>query len=165
MSLAEPTLTADYEALRRFLQCRVGCPVEAQDLTQEVFARLLRAKNRAEVKRPRGLLFQIARNLLIDRWRRSADATLDPLEKRAEEEAVTFLDPARHAESRDELRLVQEAIAKLPERCREVFILNRFGDLSYADISNRLGISQSTVEKHMIRALLACRAALAVDRT
>jgi RNA polymerase sigma-70 factor (ECF subfamily) len=48
----------------------------------------------------------------------------------------------------------------LPEKCREVFMLSRSEDLSYKDISGHLGISVSTVEKHISKALKVLRTSL-----
>lgn len=64
------------------------------------------------------------------------------------------------AEVRDELAVLRAAVANLPERCQQVFILSRFEGLSYAEIAERLQITTKTVENHMGRAILACRAAL-----
>jgi len=62
----------------------------------------------------------------------------------------------------DELaRLVESAIARLPERCRMVFLLSRENGLSYAEIAGTLGISVKTVETQMGRALKFLRAELA----
>jgi RNA polymerase sigma-70 factor (ECF subfamily) len=56
--------------------------------------------------------------------------------------------------------LVEQTIQKLPERSREAFLLQRQHGLSYGEIAATMGISVSTVEKHMIRALRALREAI-----
>jgi RNA polymerase sigma-70 factor (ECF subfamily) len=153
-------LLPDYERLKGFFRREVGCQEEAADLTQETYTRLLRWKSEAEVEQPRSLLFRIARNLLVDRsrilWRRTRPLTEEEIEK----EASPISSPAQSAETVERLRLIQQAVAQLPERCREVFILSRFGGHSYGEIAILLGIAPSTVEKHMIKALAACKAAL-----
>jgi RNA polymerase sigma-70 factor (ECF subfamily) len=58
-------------------------------------------------------------------------------------------------------RLVERTINRLPERSREAFLLQRQHSLSYSEIATTMGISVSTVEKHMIRALAALREGLA----
>jgi RNA polymerase sigma-70 factor (ECF subfamily) len=55
---------------------------------------------------------------------------------------------------------VQEAINRLPPRCREIFLLSRDGGLTYAEIARSLEISVKTVETQMGRALKALRASL-----
>ena len=54
-----------------------------------------------------------------------------------------------------------EALDQLPPRCRQVFLLQRYDDLTYTSIAKRLSISVSAVEKHMMRALLHFQAQLA----
>jgi RNA polymerase sigma-70 factor (ECF subfamily) len=56
---------------------------------------------------------------------------------------------------------VERAVAALPERCREVFRLNRYQRLSYAEVAQVLQISVKTVEMQMGRALAALRRQLA----
>lgn len=155
-------LFGEYEGLERFFQRRVGCRQEAKDLTQETFARLCRAADRDPVEQPRGLLFRIAHNLLIDRARRQKCRPDEKLSENPAEDGGSFtqVDPLRVLAARDDLEIVQKALAALSARCREVFILSRFGGLSYPEIAEELQISTSTVEKHMIQALGACRAAL-----
>ena len=149
-----------YARLRAFIARRVRSRHDAEDLTHETYARALAWEERAALTHPERALFRIARNLLIDRSRREKSRpVLEPFadESRA---AVETLCPACHAEARDRLGVVQVAIRALPERCREIFILNRFGGLSYSEIAARLDLSRSTVEKHMIRALATCKRAL-----
>ncbi|WP_121811277.1 RNA polymerase sigma-70 factor [Mucilaginibacter kameinonensis] len=60
-------------------------------------------------------------------------------------------------EIREKVRL---AAAKLPDKCREVFLLSRFEHLSQQEISDRMGISVSTVKKHLTRAFTYLRSEL-----
>jgi RNA polymerase sigma-70 factor (ECF subfamily) len=161
-SLLLQTTLPDYDELRGFFRRRVECQHEAQDLTQETFARLIRWRPAQEVDQPRSLLFRIARNLLVDRARSRARFAPEVLtDEMIERTASLAANPAQRADAAERLQIVQAAMAALPERCREVFVLSRFGGLSYAEIAARLGIAPSTVEKHMIRALAVCKAALA----
>jgi RNA polymerase sigma-70 factor (ECF subfamily) len=59
--------------------------------------------------------------------------------------------------ARQELRRLAAAIDTLPPRCREVFLLVRFENLSNGEAAIRLGISRNMVEKHLIKALLQIR--------
>jgi len=62
--------------------------------------------------------------------------------------------PERQASSRQELRRAADLIASLPAKCRQAFTLRRVEGLSQRDVARRMGISESTVEKHIGRALL-----------
>jgi RNA polymerase sigma-70 factor (ECF subfamily) len=59
------------------------------------------------------------------------------------------------------LTAIRAAIAELPDRTREVFLLNRDAGLSYREVAMRLGITVKTVEFHMGRALAGLRERLA----
>lgn len=55
---------------------------------------------------------------------------------------------------------IQNALEKLPEKCKQVFVLSRFEELKYAEIADKMGISINTVENHMGKALRLLRAEL-----
>lgn len=139
----------------RLIGRMIGCRTTAEDLAQDTFLRLM---NRTEEVRDASYLFRTAQNLAIDHLRaqrvRTAHAeavAVDPEKGRAPENAL---------EAREELRVLQTALAGLPERVQRVFLLNRLDGMSYGEIAVRLGVSVSTVEKDMIRALDACRRCL-----
>ncbi len=58
-----------------------------------------------------------------------------------------------------EIRRVEQAIAHLPARAREVFLMHRFDNIGYDRIARPLGISEKAVEREMVRVLLAIRKA------
>ena len=132
----------------------------SEDLTQEVFLRRLRWRPHYKVTHSPSLLFRIARNLLIDRARRHQRkaGTCVPFEEVGTPIPSRESSPDQILELRERLDCIRQAIEGLSERCREVFILHRFGGLSYEEIAVRLGLSPSTVEKHMIRAIATCKA-------
>jgi RNA polymerase sigma-70 factor (ECF subfamily) len=79
------------------------------------------------------------------------------------------LEPAHETriEHEQELALVRAAILQLPERCRQVYLLNRIDGLSYSQIAQHCGISVKAVEKHIGKALSLLRSKLkreGVDR-
>jgi len=62
----------------------------------------------------------------------------------------------------DELKIkIDEAISELPEKCREIFVLNRYENLKYQEIADKLQISVKTVETQMSKALQHMRIRLA----
>lgn len=156
-------LTPHYDRVRNFIRRSVGSDEEAADLAQETFFRVINYGREHQIENGEHLLFRIARNLITDRFRRKKSRPEQSLESETSESEcfdTVDLKPARVVEAREDIRTVEATILELPERCREVFILSRFGGHSYAEIGARLGISTSTVEKHMSRALLACRMAV-----
>lgn len=138
---------------RRFR--RRGLPeATASDLVQESFARLLRSRN-DEIRDLRAYLYRAADSAERDlrraefRARRIIAPEAEPDESHA--------DPTPAVEAQiigsQEHDALRAAVATLPPRPREVLLLHRFEGLSYAEISQRLGISRNTVMVHMVKAL------------
>lgn len=151
--------------LKHFLSGRVASKELAADLVQELFLRLLaRDRSVAEIGHQRGFLFASARNLAAEsrrspRWHGHASSEEYPEEDRHD----TAPPPEIILQDKQAVTRLLETVANLPPRCREAFILHKFDGLSYPEVAERLGISVSMVEKHMMRALSDCRAQ--VDRT
>jgi RNA polymerase sigma-70 factor (ECF subfamily) len=140
-------------ALMSFFLRRVRHHQEAEDLTQEVLARLIGKKSVAE---PLGdaYVFQVAANLLRDgvrRWKVREEYRL--LSSGLEDPAPDSLDPARIVTARDALSSIVAALESLPERTRTIFILYRLEAVGMDVIANSYGISKSAVKKHVMRAM------------
>lgn len=147
------TFVATRAELVRFLAKRVRCLFTARDLAQEVYLRTLRVES-GTVGKPRALLFEIAANLATDhgRWEaRRAELLKEAYELLGSE--ADARSPEREALGKDELSQICEALERLPERSRLVFYLNRFEGLTQKEIADRLGISRTSTERHMRRAL------------
>jgi RNA polymerase sigma factor (sigma-70 family) len=143
-------------ALLRFFEKRTGRrAADVEDLVQDVFQRLAGDVNLESVERMEAYLFQTAANLLRDRHRRltarSADAH-EPYEEDVHGEMDGAPGPERAALDEEAIERLVAALYELPERTRAVFALYHFEDLPHAEIARRLGISVSTIEKHMGRA-------------
>ncbi|HEY1140400.1 MAG TPA: sigma-70 family RNA polymerase sigma factor [Lysobacter sp.] len=151
-----------------WLNRRVG-EDDAQDVAQEAFVRLMRYRA-LPVEELRPLMYRIAINVIHDRGRRDstrqvfAHVSLDQ-----DFVGLPSLEPAHETriEHEQELALVRAAILKLPERCRQVYLLNRIDGMSYSQIAQHCGISVKAVEKHIGKALSLLRSKLkreGVDR-
>lgn len=134
-------------------------PARSEDLAQDVLLELWKGRARLDVSMAiTGYLYRAMRNRALNelRHRRVVQVTAPRL--RASEIAP----PADHAVVEQEQDVaVHAALRALPERCREVFELSRFDQLSHAEIAEVMGITTKTVEAHMARALRALRVALA----
>ncbi|MCF6215899.1 MAG: sigma-70 family RNA polymerase sigma factor [Emcibacter sp.] len=140
--------------LERFFRRRVRVQVEVDDLIQEVFYRLIRRHGQSEIENPQAYLFQIAANILRDRFRRAQKTRND--DHQLFDEALHAHDdisPERILIGRDQVRFLKSAMLELPEKTRNIFILQRFEDMKYHEIAVHLDISVSTVEKHMMKAI------------
>jgi len=153
-------------ALTRFLTRRLGSASLAEDLTQETWVRAATVSTGGApaVDNPRSYLFRIAANLAIDHLRHAhrgieVDAAV-PVRDAVADPAPS---PEVIALHRSEMARLLRAVDQLPPRCRQVFVLTKVHELSYAEVAARLGISRNTVMVHMTNALAALDAHLEVE--
>lgn len=150
-----------HRELLNFLNRQVKDRDTAADLVQESYVRVLAAQSSGKaVLDMRALLYRTARNLLIDQYRRSEVRKHDELHSLPEDQhppAPQHLQPEEALAAQQIIRAYVAAIESLPPRCREAFVLNVFDELSHAQIAQRMGISASMVEKHIVRGMVACK--------
>ncbi|NNA18770.1 RNA polymerase sigma factor [Pseudomonas lundensis] len=164
-ALAE-SLREFYTQILHFLRKRTDNASDAADMTQDVFTQWLGYQDRAKVQQPRAFLFQMARNLLRDHWRRQQvrqSVHADQVEREDEPLSDERDDPMLAAHRLQRLEQLKTVLAELSPRRREALILHRFEGLSQAQIAQRMGISVSMVEKHIAFALLHCKQHLQRD--
>lgn len=147
------------KALRRFLQARFGRDADVDDIAQEAWMRMQRVRDPAGLENARAFLFQTAANLAVDHLRRVdfERQHFTPDEDGVADAPVELSSPERVLDADQQLALVQEAIAELPVRCRQAFVMHRTRDMTYPEIAAQLGVSTSMVEKYVIQALKHCR--------
>nr|WP_179119692.1 RNA polymerase sigma factor [Ensifer adhaerens] len=143
--------------LQRIASRRIG-PTAAPDIVQDVFAALL-AKAREHVTLTPSYLAKATRYVAISHFRAETrrKAFFDRITE--EQYAPPVVGPDDIAAAREELRRLEFALASLPLRTRQVFMLNRFHHCTYDEIAHGLGVSYSTVEREIAKAIMACRSA------
>lgn len=149
-------------ALRAWLQKRRVAGLEIDDIVQESYARLAILPSVAEITNPRAYLYQAAHSIIVTYLRRQNVVSIQAVEQ-AELAAFGSDDatPEVVASDRDELFHLVELIGELPEQPRRVFISRRVEGLSQRETAQKLNLSESTVEKHMARAVRLFMDALA----
>lgn len=141
--------------VRRWLAARVRglAGVDVDDVIQEAYARLW-GVDPTHINDPRAYFFTTARNLVGETLRRSRIVSIETI---GDVEALNIVsseaDAERRLSGRDELRRLMDVLARLPQRCRQAFELRKFDNLSQRQIAQRMGIAESTVEKHLTKAL------------
>jgi len=131
---------------------------EVEDFCQDIYIKVYETARIEAPKAVKPFVFTIARNLLINRVKRSQ---IVPIETASDLDALNIAadEPSaeRAAIARDELRVIQFALERLPRRCREAVTLRKIEGLSMREISTRMGISLNTVHAHLVEgsALLA----------
>ncbi|MBC3449546.1 sigma-70 family RNA polymerase sigma factor [Pseudomonas mosselii] len=139
---------------------RVGCRATASDLVQDLFLRFWR-RPEVKVEALDTYLLRSASNLAIDYLRSegSRDRATEGLHDLDEPQGSQL--PEQALEVDHDLQRIEAALRALPERTRQIFLLNRIHGCTYGEIAKAIQLSQSAVEKHMMRALEACKASVA----
>ena len=136
--------------------CR-GSPDEAQDLVHETYAKIIAYEGWAEVLNPSAFAVRVLGNIARDSLRRRKVVSI---ETGGDLERFRLVDdqpdPECCAVYRDELRSLHALIESMPTQMRRVFTLRKVYGLSQNDIAVQLGLTVSTVEKHVVRGLRFC---------
>lgn len=137
-----------------FFSRRVSSVAEAEDMTQEVFLRLMKVPLGSD-ETIAVYIFKIAANLVTDRKRgggiRKAYADAVAADFGAE---VDFFDPFRIASARETIGLLWSSIQALPEPTRQIFVLYAVENVKKNIISENFGMHHRTVEKHISKAIV-----------
>jgi RNA polymerase sigma factor (sigma-70 family) len=144
--------------LQRYLQQFTSGAEDIEDLIQETYVRVYSLPDYQALDSPKAYLFTIARNLAVERVRRVTNhatdsvADVEALNVFSEESAADVqLDAQRRFES------FCTAVDSLPPMCRRAFVLRKVYKLSHSEIAEVLGVSPSTIEKHVGKGLRRCR--------
>jgi RNA polymerase sigma-70 factor (ECF subfamily) len=152
----EPMLRA---YARRFSD---GSPAGVEDLVHETFAQLIGFAGWRGIDNVAAFAVRTLRNEAFKIARRSKIVSISVMSDLDSLGVADDLPGAeRMLEARDELRLLARLIADLPPQCRRVFTLRKVYGLSHEEIAVRLGLSISTIEKHVIKGLRLCSERLA----
>jgi RNA polymerase sigma factor (sigma-70 family) len=160
--------TTNHPALCRFAEGLLGCPGESQEVVSEVFLRLLQRGDGCSARvNPRGYLFAAVRNAARDRLRGRRRAARVMAVAAAMDSPPGMAPPAPRQDdelcARELAAVVRRTLRSLPERPAQAFRLQHEGGLPHHEIAAVMGISVSTVEKHVMRARRELRRALAAS--
>jgi RNA polymerase sigma-70 factor (ECF subfamily) len=151
-------LERHWDSLVRYAFSILGDWDAAEDVAEEVFVRLWEHRETWGLEGSvRGLLFRIARNLCMDEYRQ-AEARQRVVRKAPEQLAAPT--PAEYVVGKEVHSAVNAAVANLPHRRREVFVLVRYHGLSYREAADALGVASQTVANHLSMALADLREVL-----
>lgn len=136
--------------LMQYLRNALRNATEAEDLCQDVYVRVYQAALKKIPEPAKPFLFTVARNLLLNRVRHEAIVSIEAV---ADLEALNIAkdEPGvdRWVIAREELRLLQAALDRLPRRCHQAVTLRKIEGLSHREIAQRMGISEKTVDRHI----------------
>ena len=150
-----------YKGLCHFTLGMTHSRDDVEDLVQDIFVRIW--INR-EIWDPKGsvkaYLFRAARNQALNFIKNRTSHQLSAPDGEDELPSPQDTEPSNYLDHKDTRAVVNNAISKLPHKCRLVFVLNRQEELSYSEIADVLGISERTVENQISRALRILRKSL-----
>ena len=148
--------------LRGYIRRLTRDPAATEDLLHDTFARIIAAESWREIDSPAGFAIRTARNVVYDGLRRQQVVSIEFV---ADVGAFGLVDeqadPEETLVARDELRRLRAIVEALPAQQRRVFTLRKVYGMSPQAIAEKLGLSVSTVEKHLVKAVRTCAEALA----
>ncbi|BAU71855.1 RNA polymerase sigma factor [Metapseudomonas furukawaii] len=153
------TFLSRRQQMETLVSRRVGCRATAADLVQDLFLRFWRRPS-APVEDLGTYLLRSAHNLAIDHLRSEGSRNRAESALLPEQQLAEPASPEAALEAGSQLRHVESALRELPERTRQIFLLNRIHGRTYGEIARAMGLTQSAVEKHMMRALEVCKTSL-----
>lgn len=141
--------------LLRFIG-RIVRPDEIEDIVQETFVQSYAAARSQQIHNPRAFMFRTARNLALNSVNRSERKLNSSIEDIADFDVSSEIDLVEsQCQSDEQFLSFCRAVSELPVNCRKVFILKKVYGLSQKEIAAMLGISPSTIEKHIARGMSA----------
>lgn len=146
-----------YESIRNFTYYKIGDMDVAEDLAQEAFLKLWEKRDEVKEKTVKTLLYTIANNLAINHLKHGNVVFNFAVNYQGRD---SYESPDFELEMKEFDQKLQQAIGSIPEKSREVFLMNRIEGLTYNDIAERLEISVKTVEKRMRKALDLLRSSI-----
>lgn len=143
--------------LKAYLHGAFPAVRDVDDVVQESYLRIWRRQAVRPVESVKGFLFTVARHLALDLLRRERRTPIDGVtDLSALSVTEDQPDSAAAACLKEETEVLLAAIAALPARTREVYMLRKFEGLSQKEIAVRLGLSENTVEVQIARANRRC---------
>lgn len=152
------------EKIYRFIYLKIGSRDQAEDLTSQTFVRGWEAfkkrenDNENEIKNMQAFLYQIARNLIADFYRKEERRTrLVSMENSNIEVEDPKPNPGEKSVFNSDLKRVQTALANLKEEYQNIIILRHVEDRSTQEVAEVMGKSEGAVRVQLHRALEALK--------
>ncbi|WMD22476.1 sigma-70 family RNA polymerase sigma factor [Achromobacter seleniivolatilans] len=155
-SLCVETLYNDHHGwLRGWLRRRLGDAHQAADLAHDTFVRLLSRDEHVAIQEPRAYLTTIAQRVVANHWRREKleQAYLEAI---AQDPQALALSPEDRAILLETLVEIAGLLDGLPVLVKRAFLLTQLDGLNHAQVAEELGISVTTVKRHIARAARQC---------
>jgi len=145
--------------IKRYLAKFFSETRDIEDVAQEAYLRAYVAEQQKDIEQPKAYLFRIAKNVALTKLAKKSKRITEYLEECSSTVVIQSGAAAdSEAEAEELLGLYCEAVAALPEKCRQVFLLRKVHGMAHKEISERMSLSVSSVEKYLLRGILHCKA-------
>jgi RNA polymerase sigma-70 factor (ECF subfamily) len=143
---------ATLDPLRRYLSRLVGSRHDAQDIAQDAYSRVYSVMRDRDLEHPKAFLYATAHNLALDELKHR---TRSPFHANPSQDEAAAGSPGVEAVvmAREELSMLEDAINRLPEDCRQVILLRMAERLTHEEVGERLGLTKKQAEKRLHRAV------------
>lgn len=159
LSAVSAAFLLNHDFLKRFLARFFSDSQDIEDVAQEAYLRAYVAEQQKEIEQPKAFLFRIARNLALTKLTKKSDKITDFIEECSASVVIEYeASAASEVEALESLGLYCNAVAMLPEKCRQVFLLRKVHGLAHKEIAERMSLSVSSVEKYLLKGVLECKA-------
>ena len=149
----------NYDYLKRLLARFFSDRRDIEDVAQEAYLRAYVAEQQKDIAQPRAYLFRIARNVALSKLTKKSEKITDYLEESGASVVIECGASAdSEVEAQQSLGIYCEAVAALPEKCRQALLLRKVHGLSHNEIAERMSLSVSSVEKYLHKGILDCKA-------
>ncbi|MFT7774217.1 sigma-70 family RNA polymerase sigma factor [Roseateles sp.] len=145
-----------------WLRKKIGCSHRAADLSHDTFLRLLAREEPVVLQEPRAFLTTVAQRVLANHWRRE-QIEKAYLEALAQAPQALAPSPEERAVLLETLIQIDRLLEGLPAQAKRAFLMAQLDGMGQAEIAAELGISVSTVKRHLVRAGAQCYFALTLD--
>jgi RNA polymerase sigma-70 factor (ECF subfamily) len=162
-ALVERLFTQHGAALRAFFYRRVRHQLDATELAQEVYLRMLRLSDTVAIRNPEAYLYTVASNLAKEHrvLERRAARTIDVEEATGEELLADLPAVTSQIDTDQRIKRLREVLRHLPPKCLAAVVLQYWHGMSYEEIAQQLDISTHMVKKYHSQALAHCRRRMA----
>jgi len=136
--------------IKNFLYYKCSDVAMAEDLTQDVFMKVWDKREEINQETVKSYLYTIANNMMLNKIRHNKVVMSFADKNKDQKEAQS---PQYILEEKEFKERLEKTISGMPEKQREVFLMNRIDELTYKEIAERLALSVKAVEKRMHGAL------------
>ncbi|AZQ64597.1 RNA polymerase sigma-70 factor [Flammeovirga pectinis] len=145
-----------YESIKSFVYYKLGDIDLAEDITQETYVKFWESRSKVVLDTAKTYLYTIANNLALNHIKHGK-VVLQFQQKNSKADGESETNPEFKMELSEFEDKLQSTINTIPDKSRDVFLMNRIEGLTYNEISSRLGISVKAIEKRMSKALSILR--------